>query len=105
MNEVARSIGLSSGFFNRAFRAAIGKTPHDYIVDCRIAAARCSIVGTDTHLADIAVACGFSSQAHMTTIFRKRLGITPALLRKHRSHIGVLAVIQNASRCDARTDP
>ncbi|MBJ7532614.1 helix-turn-helix transcriptional regulator [Rhodomicrobium vannielii ATCC 17100] len=83
VNGVARSIGLSSGFFNRAFRAAIGKTPHDYIVDRRIAAARRSIVDTDMHLADIAVACGFSSQAHMTTIFRKRLGITPALLRKH----------------------
>jgi AraC-like DNA-binding protein len=32
-------------------------------------------------LAEVALACGFYDQAHMTNAFRKSLGVTPAALR------------------------
>jgi len=32
-------------------------------------------------LADVAAACGFASQQHMTSVLRVRLGVTPAALR------------------------
>ena len=40
VQEVAAALGLSAGFFSRAFRAAVGKAPHDYIIDRRISQAR-----------------------------------------------------------------
>ena len=33
-------------------------------------------------LADVAHACGFVSQSHMTDVFRKKLGVTPGRYRK-----------------------
>jgi AraC family transcriptional regulator len=81
VEDIAKKLGLSAGFFTRAFKAATGKTPHDYIVDRRLARARALIAGLDMPLASVALACGFTSQAHMTSQFRRRLGITPAAFR------------------------
>jgi AraC family transcriptional regulator len=81
IHEVAASLGLSTGFFNRAFKAAVGKSPHDYIVDRRISRARLLLRMPGIKLADIAAAAGFASHAHMTTQFHRRLGTTPSQLR------------------------
>lgn len=81
VQAMAATIGLSAGYFTRALKATVGKSPHDYVIDRRIAAARALLCGKATPLAEIAAATGFASQSHMTTLFRKRLGITPATLR------------------------
>ncbi|HEV2674701.1 MAG TPA: AraC family transcriptional regulator [Aliidongia sp.] len=80
VHEMAASLGLSPGFFNRAFKAAVGKTPHDYVIDRRVARAR-KLLDTSAGLAEIAAACGFASHAHMTTQLRRRLGVPPRALR------------------------
>lgn len=81
VDDIAGHLGLSSGFFNRAFKAAVGRTPHDYVLDRRVSRARNLITRTDMSLAGIAAACGFASQAHMTTQFHRRIGMTPGALR------------------------
>jgi AraC family transcriptional regulator len=82
VREIAGTLGLSTGFFNRAFKDAVGKTPHDYIVDRRISRARVLLRTRKLALAEIAAATGFSSHAHMTSQFCRRLGITPSALRE-----------------------
>jgi len=82
VQDLAQALGLSTGFFSRAFKAAIGKSPYEYIVDRRISRARLLLQGTEDGLIGIAHAVGFSSHAHMTATFRHRLGVTPAELRK-----------------------
>lgn len=84
VKDVAGMLGLSEGFFNRSFKAAMGKTPHRYILDRRIAKARELIIATNNKLADIALDCGFSSQAHMTTQLKRSVGLTPAELRNEQ---------------------
>lgn len=81
VGDIARRLGLSAGFFNRAFKATAGKTPYDYVLDRRVARARRLITRTDMPLAVIATACGFASQAHMTTQFQQRIGVPPGTLR------------------------
>jgi AraC family transcriptional regulator len=80
--EIAGELGLSEGFFIRAFKAAIGVNPHSYLIDRRIAKARHRLATSQQSLADIAVAVGFSSHAHMSACFRERLGVTPGELRR-----------------------
>jgi AraC family transcriptional regulator len=80
--ELAGVLGLSAGFFSRAFKAAVGKAPHDYIVDRRISRARMLLARTKLDCTAIAYASGFASHAHMTTTFRHRLGISPGALRR-----------------------
>jgi AraC family transcriptional regulator len=76
--ELAGALGLSPGFFIRAFRAAVGRSPHAHILDRRIARARRALA--PGRLTEVALDCGFSSHAHMTAAFRQRLGVTPASL-------------------------
>jgi AraC family transcriptional regulator len=81
VRDLADRLGLSAGFFARAFKAATGKPPHAYIIDRRISRARALLRSAPSDLSRIAYACGFSSHAHMTSAFRVRLGVTPARLR------------------------
>jgi len=81
VQDIADTLGLSAGFFCRAFRTAIGQSPHDHIIDRRVARARTLLADPALDLSSIAVASGFASHAHMTATFRKRLGVTPRELR------------------------
>lgn len=79
--ELARVVELTPHHFARTFKKATGFTPHQYVLERRVARAREMLVQPDNSLADVAYATGFSSQAHMTDVFRKRLGITPGAYR------------------------
>jgi AraC family transcriptional regulator len=81
VQELADALRLSTGFFSRAFKAAVGKAPHDYIIDRRLSRARALLQHTQQDLTDIAHASGFSSHAHMTATFCNRLGLNPRKLR------------------------
>jgi len=81
VQEMAALLGLSEGFFIRAFKEATGKSPHSYLIDRRLVRARGLLCASAQRLADIAQACGFASQAHMATTFRQRLGVSPRAMR------------------------
>lgn len=81
ITAMAAVLGLSAGHFMRAFKQATGSSPHRYLIDRRLARARALLRDTDARLADIAQACGFASQAHMATLFRQRLGVSPSALK------------------------
>lgn len=82
VKAMADLLGLSEGYFMRAFQQATGKSPHSYLVDRRLARARAMLLDSTARLSEIANSCGFSSQAHMTSAFRQRLGTSPAKLRR-----------------------
>lgn len=82
VQAMAGLLGLSEGYFIRAFKNALGKSPHSYLIDRRLAKARALMRDSTASLAQIALICGFNSQAHMATTFRQRLGVSPAQLRK-----------------------
>lgn len=63
----------------------MGETPHADVTARRIEAARDLLATSDLTLPEIALACGFSSQAHLTTRFRQRTGTTPAAWRRAAS--------------------
>lgn len=84
--DLASSIGLSSGHFSRAFHAARGKSPHDYIIDRRLKRAREMMCEDAYSLSEIAHASGFTSHAHMSTLFKQRLGVSPSHLRATSAH-------------------
>ena len=81
VQDLADALGLSAGFLSRAFKAAVGKSPHDYVIDRRIAHARSLLRQVGQDLSAVAYASGFASHAHMTALFRERLGVTPSGLR------------------------
>jgi AraC family transcriptional regulator len=89
LGELAAASGFSRAHFLRMFRAATGKTPHRYLQDVRLDHARRQLQSNAESIAEIAVACGFSSHSHLTRLFQERFGITPSLLRKrYRQGVG-----------------
>ncbi|WP_088347995.1 MULTISPECIES: AraC family transcriptional regulator [Rhodomicrobium] len=79
--EMAAACDLSTGFFLRAFKAATGQTPHHLLMSRRVAEARRLLRQTRDSAGEIAHLTGFSSQPHMTTVFKRLIGVTPAAYR------------------------
>jgi AraC-like DNA-binding protein len=78
--------GLSRAHFLRGFRNAVGVPPHAFIMMFRLHKAGQLIRQPKLGLAEIAAASGFSSHAHMTTMFRKWIGFTPREFRAPARH-------------------
>jgi AraC-like DNA-binding protein len=74
--DMARHVGLSAWHLIRVFRKATGLTPHAWLVDRRVHQAR-ELLRAGESPSLIAAQCGFSDQAHMTRLFKARLGVTP----------------------------
>ncbi|WP_419178011.1 helix-turn-helix domain-containing protein [Caballeronia sordidicola] len=60
----------------------VGQTPHQYILAQRIQRAQRMLREDHETFAEIAIACGLSSQAHMTASFHRVLGTTPGRYRR-----------------------
>jgi AraC family transcriptional regulator len=84
VEELASVAGLSRGHFSRAFHAATGESPHQFIVARRLAEARQRLDEGAGDLAQIAIQTGFSSHAHLTTAFGQAYGVTPQAYRRLR---------------------
>ncbi|WP_299654966.1 AraC family transcriptional regulator [uncultured Tateyamaria sp.] len=84
LDELASIANLSPYHFARVFRDTMGHSPHQYIKLQRVAVAKQMLKRSDEPIAAIAYDCGFSSQSHMTDVFKKTLGVTPGILRKNR---------------------
>ena len=81
---LARLVDMNEHAFARAFRAATGSSPYRWVLDRRVDRARGLLATSALGIADIAYATGFASQAHLTTVFRERLGTTPGAYRRDR---------------------
>jgi AraC family transcriptional regulator len=80
--RLAKVASLSQFHFARAFKAAVGNSPHQYVSAHRLERAKELLTRGDQSLLDIAVALNFSSQANFTRAFRKGTGMTPGQYRR-----------------------
>lgn len=79
---MAAATGLSPSHFARQFRLMTGKAPHQYLLQLRLARSEQLLRDTDTSIVEIAYACGFASQEHLTRMLKRSRGVTPAAYRK-----------------------
>lgn len=77
LSDIASVAGLSAYHFSRSFKASVGMSPSKYMIHLRIGKAKRLIAG-GMPLSQVAYDCLFASQSHMTTLFRRDVGITPA---------------------------
>jgi AraC family transcriptional regulator len=73
---------LSQFHFARAFKAAVGQSPHRHVGARRLEHAKELLCDSDRALVDIALALRFSCQANFTRAFRRATGQTPAQYRR-----------------------
>jgi AraC family transcriptional regulator len=87
LQELANEACLCRAHFAACFRNSTGMSPHKYVMERRIAAAKAMLERATAPLSDIALACGFSSQTHFTECFRRTTGFTPAQYRSAGSSL------------------
>jgi AraC family transcriptional regulator len=82
LEKMAAEVGISKLYLPRAFKAAFGQTPHQYVLRRRIERAKALLRGTSTPVAEVAFAAGFSSQSHLSNWFTRVMGVSPAAYRR-----------------------
>jgi AraC family transcriptional regulator len=82
--ELAALAHLSEDHFLRAFKRAVGQTPHQYLIGCRLARARRLLAEGRLPVAEIGRRCGFRNPSHFAATFRRHEGQAPAAwARRH----------------------
>jgi AraC family transcriptional regulator len=86
IQELAQRMQLSMSVFGRSFRAAIGTTPHQFILDRRLEKAKKLLSNPKSELSigQIAQLCGFATTSLFTTRFRQKYGVTPSKYRSQQ---------------------
>lgn len=80
--KLAELAGLSEAHFARAFKQTTALSPHKFVIERRLERAKRLLADTEDSIAEVALACGFSDQAHFSRSFAQAYGATPSALRK-----------------------
>lgn len=84
--ELAALAHLSEDHFLRAFHAAVGQTPHQYVLARRIERAQRLLERGTLPVRAVAAAVGFAGASHFAAAFRQRVSATPSHWRRQRRH-------------------
>ena len=82
LKEVARECRLSVSHFSRAFRQTMGVAPHNWLLTRRVEVAKEKLRDRRLSLSDVASACGFADQSHLTRVFTHIIGVSPGAWRR-----------------------
>ncbi len=81
LGEMAGRAGLGRFHFLRAFRAATGTTPHQYLVAARLRRAARLLLTTDLPVTDVALEAGFGDLSNFIRTFHRAAGRSPRAFR------------------------
>jgi AraC family transcriptional regulator len=79
--DLSRAVNLPLRVVYQSVKARTGRSPYSLIIEKRIERACSMLRHSSVSIAEIACACGFSSQQHLTATLSRRLGRTPRRLR------------------------
>jgi AraC family transcriptional regulator len=81
LTTLAAGVRLSPAHFARLFKQATGRTPHQYVLWCRIERMKQLLTETALPLSAIGSQVGCTDQSYFTALFRKHVGTTPKAYR------------------------
>ncbi|WP_030740209.1 GlxA family transcriptional regulator [Streptomyces sp. NRRL F-5135] len=86
LRGMARHAHMSERTFTRRFRAEVGTSPLQWLLQSRLTQARGMLESSDLTVARIATACGFGNTVALRKHFNTHLGLSPlAYRRAHRA--------------------
>lgn len=82
LEALADIADMSVYHFSRMFRNTTGVAPYRFVMQRRITRVQGMLATTSDDIASIAAMTGYSSQSHLTSAFKKTVGITPGRFRQ-----------------------
>lgn len=82
LNELAAIVGVGRAQFLRRFKAATQMAPHQYVLMRRIRRSKRYLADPRLDHSTIAIMCGFVSQAHFASTFKRFVKMTPREFRR-----------------------
>lgn len=79
--RLAKAAGVGPHQLVRLFRKTFGTTPHQYVMELRLARAKELLASSEQTISDISAATGFADQSHLTRYFTRRYGASPSRFR------------------------
>lgn len=79
--DLAVVAGLPTQSFAKVYLRYTGRSPHQFVLARRVERATDMLRRSPHSLVEVAIACGFSSQQHMSHVLSDRLGKAPSALR------------------------
>jgi AraC-like DNA-binding protein len=86
LDQMARSLNVSTFYFCKMFKKATGLTFTNYLSRTRIERAKNLLLNPNVRVSEVAYDCGFISLTHFNRVFRKIVGKSPTLYRRTLSN-------------------
>ena len=83
-DQIAEEIGATASTLRRRFHAAMGISPHQFVLQNRIAEARRKLGETDEPIKSIARELGYRDVYFFSRQFKSVTGVPPAMYRRSR---------------------
>lgn len=80
--RMAATLGFSISYFTRLFKEAIGLSPYQYVIQCRLERAQHLLQDPRLTIAEVAQQVGFTDQSHLHRHLKRSLGLTPSDIRR-----------------------
>lgn len=81
--ELARSVGMSYGYFSRCFHDIVGQSFSEYCISVRMKEAQLLLKNTDDSVQSIAFSVGYHDEKYFSRLFKKVTGQSPSDYRKN----------------------
>lgn len=85
LDDISAIANLSPFYFARLFKDHTGKTPYEYYIDIKIFKAIEYFKAGKHSITEVCFFLGFSSHSHFSSIFKKKVGMTPSEFIKNLS--------------------
>ncbi|MES4791798.1 MAG: AraC family transcriptional regulator, partial [Chloroflexota bacterium] len=82
LESLAEDAGMASSTFRRRFHRAMGCSPKEYVLRCRLSLAKERLTLTRRDIAAIALEAGFKDPFYFSRLFKRKEGMSPRLFRQ-----------------------
>lgn len=82
VEHLAKSAGLSTGYYSRQFKRMTGFSPKDYIIGLRVSKAKELLGESGLSVTHIAKLVGYEDEFYFSRIFKRVTGMTPSSYAK-----------------------
>lgn len=86
VKDVAKHVSLNPEYFTRLFKRSTGTNIKDFIIECKITAAKDLLQNSSLPITIIALELGYSNFSHFTQTFKKITNLTPSEYRRQNTH-------------------